>query len=236
MDETKRKYRIIYCLLNQLANKDKSSKLNEILTDQKLTISNPSLIAFKKAFQSMRRLNDIEKKEVLINFEKEVSCRLEIIRALERALTEKTFVAGVQQLKHLEQEIDKLDEQLKQLSKEYADEAIDYIDNYACKFKSLLDIHQLNYDLNQLQNVLVKIRLAKAEATYALYGDGEKIEALKREREELLSQQKALHLKEKQLVERKRLIEQMDADLVSNYKSLKNSFKITEWVMHTLEK
>lgn len=236
MDEARRKYRLLYFLLDQLANKDKSSKLNEILTDHKLTIANPSLIAFKKAFQSMRRLNDIEKKEVLINFEKEIHSRLEIVRVLERNLSDQTFVGRVEELQRLEQAIDQLNEQLRQLSKEYADEAIDYIDNYACKFKSLLDIHQLNYDLNQLQNVLVKIRLEKAERTYSQYGDEEKIDALRREREQLQSQLKQLNLKEQQLVERKRLIEQMDADLVSDYKNLKNNYKITEWVMNTLEK
>lgn len=236
MDDARRKYRIIYALLNQLADKDKSSKLNEILTDQKLMISNPSLIAFKKAFQSMRRLNDIEKKEVLINFEKELNARLAVIRTLVRSLADQTFIGSVEQLKQLEQSIDQLDEQLRQLSNEYADEALDYIDNYASKFKSLLDINQLNYDLNQLQNVLVKIRLEKAERTYALYGDAEKIDALKREREQLLSQLKQLTVKEQQLVERKRLIEQMDADLIANYKDLKNNYKITEWVMNTLDK
>lgn len=219
-----------------MANKDKSSKLNEILTDHKLTITNPSLIAFKKAFQNMRRLNDIEKKEVLINFEKEIHSRLEIVRALERNLSEPAFVGHVEELKRLEQEIDQLNEQLKQMSKEYADEAIDYIENYANKFKTLLDVHQLNYDLNKLQNALVKIRLDKAESTYREYGNEEKIEALRREREQLQSQMKRLNVREQQLVERKRLIEQMDADLVSNYKSLKNNYKITEWVMNTLEK
>lgn len=237
MDETKRKYRILYFLLNELSSKEKlNGKLKEISNDQKLSISNPALIAFKKAFQNMKRLNEIEKKEILINFEKEINTRLEVVRSLEQCLTSRTFADNVGRLHALEQEIVGLEEQLRQLAKAYTEEAIDYIDNYASKFKSVLDINQLNYDLNQLQNVLVKIRLEKAERTYARYGDGDKIKELRNEREQLLSQLKALNAKEQNLIERKRSIEQMDADLVNKYKSLKNDYKITEWVMNTFDK
>lgn len=235
MDETKRKYRILYFLLNELATKDANGKLAEILNDQRLAISNPSLISFKKAFQNMKRLTDIEKKEILINFEKEINLRLEIVKVIENNLTNQTFIKSVEQLKQLEQEIIELDDQLKQLSKEYTEEAIDFIDNES-KFKQVLDINQLNYELNQLQNLLVKIRLEKAERIHLEYGNEDKIKELKNERDQLLNQLKQYNLKEQQLIERKRMIEQMNTDLVNNYKNLKNNYKITEWVLSTLEK
>ena len=236
MDETTRKYRILYNLLIEISKKDKKNeKLDEILIDQKLCISNPSLIEFKRSFQAMKRLTDVEKKEILINFENAIKSRIEIIKVLERKLTNDQLILSLTELRRYEEEIAKLDDQLKQLSNEYIDEAIDYIDNYAIKFKSLLDVHQLNYDLNQLQNVLVKIRLEKAERTYSLYGNEDKMKQLKNEREQLSNELKQLQAKEQQLIERKRRIEQMDVDLINNFKNLKNNFKITEWVMNTLE-
>lgn len=235
---SKRKYRILYFVLNEMVrdNKILNLKLECIINDHKLRLSNPSLIAFKQAFQNVKKLNEIDKKEILIQVDRELSSRLEYFKSLETSLTADKYKESVEELKKMEKEAKKLENQLKVVAEDYTEEAIDYIDNYASKFKSVLDINQLNYDLNQLQNVMVKTRLEKAENTFKLYGDEDRIKELKQEREQLLAQLKQLTQKEQKLSERKRLIEKMDEDLVETYKNLKNNYKITEWVMNTLEK